>query len=134
MRTRSFLLGVAATIVTAGIAVVVAQHREGAGTTAQSHHPMEMLHSMCGDTGTADRHATRPHVPQDLAKAIELTAAQLTTIEQKVGEACAAMQRFHEEIMNVLTPAQQSKLRELHGGGHVESGIHDWLRKLHGGD
>jgi hypothetical protein len=115
MRTRSFLLGVA-TIVTVGIAVVVAQHREGTGTPAQSHHPMEMLHSMCGAAAAPDGQATKPRVPEHFAKAIELSAAQLTTIEQKVGEACAALHRIHEDILNVLTPAQRSKLRQLHGG------------------
>jgi hypothetical protein len=133
MRTRSFLLGVAATILTAGIAVVVAQHREDSGTSARSHHPMEMLHSMCGEAATSGQAAT-PHVPEHLAKTIALSATQLAAIEQKVGEACAAMHRFHEDILTVLTPAQRSKLRELHGGGQAESGIHGWLKKLHGGD
>lgn len=133
MRTRSFLLGVAATIVTAGIAVVVAQHRDGTAST-QSHHPMQMLHSMCDDAATPEGRATKPHVPEHLTKALDLTAAQLSTIEQKVGEACAAIHRLHEDMMNVLTPAQKSKLRELHGGGHGESGLHDWLKRLHGGN
>jgi Spy/CpxP family protein refolding chaperone len=134
MRTRSFVLGVAATIVTAGIAVVVAQHREGAGAPAQSRHPMEMIHSLCADPAAPDRHATKPHLPEHLTKAIELTATQQADIERKVGEACAAMSRLHEDIMNILTPAQRTKLRELHGGGHADSGIHGWLKKLHGGD
>ena len=48
------------------------------------------------------------------------------------GEACTAMARIHEQMMNVLTPEQRAKLHELHKNGHGDSAIVEFFKKLHG--
>jgi Spy/CpxP family protein refolding chaperone len=66
-----------------------------------------------------------------LAAKLELTADQRATVERVSTEACAAMSKYHQQILDVLTPDQQAKLKELHGSG--QSDLHAWFRKLHGG-
>jgi Spy/CpxP family protein refolding chaperone len=66
-----------------------------------------------------------------LAAKLELTPEQRATVERVTAEACAAMARYHQQILDVLTPDQQTKLKELHESG--PSGLHSLFRKLHGG-
>ena len=66
-----------------------------------------------------------------MAEELGLTAEQRATVERVTTEACAAIARYHEQILDVLTPEQREKLKELHG--HDDGGIHAILKKLHGG-
>src|SRR5262245_64634343 len=130
MRSKSLLLIVAAIIATAGITAVVAQHQMAAGTAHDpSHHPMQMLQAMCGDAADHHGQAAGQHVPAELAKALDLTPAQLSSIEKKAGEACAVLRRTHEDIMNVLTPEQRTKLQEMHRGDDSATGLHALMKK-----
>ena len=60
--------------------------------------------------------AATNHVPEALATALGLTKEQTKKIDQLASEACAAMMKYHEQILAVLTPEQQAKMKELHGG------------------
>ena len=43
------------------------------------------------------------------------------------------MTRIHEQMLSVLTPEQRAKVIEMHGQDHESSGLHDMMKKLHGG-
>jgi Spy/CpxP family protein refolding chaperone len=62
------------------------------------------------------REAVNAHHAQ-VATALGLTAEQLTTVDRLTTEACAAMKKYHEQIMAVLTPEQRQKLHDMHGSG-----------------
>ena len=128
MRRTLVLVG-AAVVVAGSLAVIYAQHAATAGT----HQPLQMLHSLCGESGAAGE-APKPHVPEHFAKMLDLSSTQLADIERIAGEACAVMRRTHESILQVLTPEQRAKVRELHGGEHETGGLHALLKKIHGGD
>ncbi len=128
MRRTLVLVG-AAVLVTGSLAVIYAQHAAPAAT----HQPLQMLHSLCGEPGAAGE-APRPHVPEHFVKMLDLSSTQLGDIERIAGEACAVMRRTHENILQVLTPEQRAKVRELHGGEHEVGGLHAFFKKLHGGD
>jgi Spy/CpxP family protein refolding chaperone len=120
---RTGLLGLGVLLVAAtGVSVVSAQH------TPPIHHVS--LHQICephapasGDTAASD-HASI------LAARLDLTAEQRATVERISNEACAAMTKYHQQILDALTPEQQIKLKELHENG--SRGLHAWFRKLHG--
>ncbi len=133
MRKTLFILGSAA-FVAASIAVIAAQHREGAGATPNSaaHPAFQFLHSACASHGAGHGQDARAHVPPDFAKALDLTSTQLSEIERMATEACAAMTRIHEQMMNVLTPEQRAKVHELHKSGHGGGAFLELLKKLHG--
>ncbi|MGH7948712.1 MAG: hypothetical protein ACREQF_05785, partial [Candidatus Binataceae bacterium] len=97
------------------------------------HQPLEILHSLCADSSAAAG-ATNAHVPEHFAKVLDLSSAQLSDIERIAADACAVMRRTHESILQVLTPEQRTRVRELHGGGHEAGGMHAFFKKLHGGD
>jgi Spy/CpxP family protein refolding chaperone len=128
---RRTLLVAAAVVIamTAGIALV-AQHRQAG--VSESGDPFAIFHHACltGDTAGA---GLADHVRKQLAPALDLTAAQVADVERIAGEACTAMRKIHESMMNVLTPDQQRKLQDLHSSGHGTSGLHDLMKKLHGG-
>lgn len=125
MRTSLFA-SAALVFAAAGVVVISAQHHGGSQAThAVSSHQMMMSH--CG----GNEEATRAHHAQ-LASALGLTAEQTATVERVSTEACAAMARFHEQILAVLTPEQRTKLQELHGAH--EGGDHPAaVVKRHGG-
>jgi len=127
---RSTLIIIGCTVLVAGsMAVITAQHLAPAAT----HHPMQMLHSMCGEPSPSGG-TQKAHVPEHLAKMLDLSSAQLGDIERIAADACAVMQKTHESILQVLTPEQRAKVRELHGGGDHSEGLASFLKKLHGGD
>ena len=107
---RTLLIVGSAVFVAASIAVLSAQHRPPG-----AHHPLQLMHSLCGEPAAAGQTA-KAHVPEHLAKMLELSSAQLADIERIAGEACEAMRRTHDNILQVLTPDQRAKVRELHGG------------------
>ena len=124
MRTGLFAsaaLGLAA----ASVVVISAQHH-GDGQKAHAVTSHQMM-SHCG----SDEEATRAHHAH-FAAALGLTTDQTATIERVATEACAAMARYHEQILAVLTPEQRAKLQELHGardgGGQPAAAV-----KRHGG-
>ena len=119
---RTSLFGVGAWLAAAAsVAVISAQ------STPPSHHGPHQVcapHGASGDAAPADHAAF-------LAVKLELTSDQRTTVARVSDEACAAMVKYHQQILDVLTPEQQAKLNELHGAG--QSNLHAWFRKLHGG-
>ena len=97
---RSTLIIIGCTVLVAGsMAVITAQHLAPAAT----HHPMQMLHSMCGEPSPSGG-TQKAHVPEHLAKMLDLSSAQLGDIERIAADACAVMQKTHESILQVLTP------------------------------
>ena len=118
---RTALLGLAAAVVIGGsVAVIGAQHTPAVHTAqhpASSH--ATMLHS-----------CESPQHVSVIAEQLNLTTEQRATVDRVSTEACAAMARYHEQILAVLTPEQREKLKALHG--HDEGGIHAILKKLHG--
>ena len=126
---RTALLGLGAAAVIGTSVAVIAQHPpavHSAQHTSPSHamvlHLCESAQGSSGDT--AGRHTSM------LAEKLGLTSEQRATVERVSTEACAAMARYHEQILAVLTPEQREKLNDLHG--HDEAGIHAILKKLHG--
>jgi len=109
---RTLAIAGAVVFVAGSIAVITAQHHPPAG-----HHPLQLLHSMCTDATAATGQVPNAHVPEHFAKMLDLSASQLSDIERIAGEACAVMRRTHENILQVLTPEQRAKVKELHGGG-----------------
>ena len=90
-----------------------------------------MPHQMCGPhASTSSSDAASDHA-SFLAAKLDLTAEQRATVERVSNEACAAMAKYHQQILDVLTPEQQAKLKELHDS--APSGLHAWVRRLHGG-
>lgn len=110
MRRTLVIIG-STVLVTGSIAVIAAQH----GAPAVRHQPLQMLHSLCADSAAAGE-APKPHVPEHFAKLLDLSTAQVADIERIAADACAVMRRTHENILQVLTPEQRAKVRELHGG------------------
>ena len=106
--SRSLIIA-CSTLLAGSLGVVAAQH-----PGAASHHPLQMLHSLC-DNSPANQ-ASKAHVPEHFAKMLNLSTTQLDEIEKLANEACAVMKRTHEGILQVLTPEQRAKVRELHGG------------------
>ena len=119
---RTSLFGVGALLAAAAsVAVISAQH------TPPGHHVPHQIcapHAASGDAAATDHAAL-------LAAKLELTSEQRATVERVSTEACAAMAKYHQQILDVLTPEQQAKLKGLHGAG--QSDLHGWFRKLHGG-
>ena len=120
MKTSLFGFG-ALLAAAASVAVINAQH------TPPVHHA---THQICAShTRASGETAANDHASL-LAAKLELTSEQRATVERVSADACAAMAKYHQQILDVLTPEQQAKLKELHGEG--QSDLHAWLRKLHG--
>ena len=120
---RTVLFGGALLTAAAATAVAIgAQQRP-------MHHPVP--HQICAGVnapGEADD-AAGNHAAFLTAK-LDLTTAQRATVERVSTEACAAMAKYHQELLGVLTAEQRATLHQLH---QDDSGIHAWFRKLHGG-
>jgi predicted transglutaminase-like cysteine proteinase len=129
MDMRPRFLGFAALIVAASVAVISAQHRQdthSAGTHGTRSH--QVLHDMCEShhaAGASSHHA-------EMSAALGLSAEQLSTIERINSEACAAMAKYHEQILAVLTPEQRAKMQEHHGATDQAGKAHSGTRR-HGG-
>ena len=130
MLKKSLLLS-ALMIGAASVGVLAAQHLRGGDSLSKMPPEMQFLHHACSTGGHGP--STSSHVPDAFAKALELTSAQQTEIDRLAAEACAQMARTHASIHNVLTPEQQAKVKELHGGDHGADGIHAIMKKRHGG-
>ena len=119
MRTSLFGFG-ALLAAAASVAVISAQH------TPPSH---QNVHQICAHAPASGEAAASDHA-SFLAEKLELTSEQRATVERVSAEACAAMAKYHQQILDVLTPEQHAKLKELHGSG--QSDLHALFRKLHG--
>jgi len=124
--------------VVAGVGVVLAQHttphqspqhasrpdhavcgnHHGTGTPVSQHH---------GSTASASSHAS------SFASILKLTAQQASDVDRITSEACAAMVKYQEQLLAVLTPEQRAKLQEMHGQGHADSPLATFFKRLHGG-
>src|SRR5262245_9605084 len=132
MMLKKSMLFVVAMVGAASVGVVAAQHFQGSHATTTTDPAIQFLHHACtATTGGATR---QPHVPDDLAKALELTAAQQAEIDRIATDACAQLTRIHESMLNVLTPEQRAKVNAMHGGEHGADGMHEIMKKLHGGN
>ena len=121
MRTSLFGFG-ALLAAAASVAVISAQH------TPPAH---QNVHQICAPHAPASGDAAASDHASFLAAKLELTSEQRATVERVSAEACAAMAKYHQQILDVLTPEQHTKLKELHRSG--QSDLHAWFRKLHGG-
>lgn len=127
-------LGLGITIVAAASVVAVgAQHREAghSAQVAESSHQIP-FHHLCASPPSASGDAAAGHHASQLAAALGLSSEQLSTVERVTTEACAAMTKYHEQIMAVLTPEQRAKLHQLHGIGEPRNVPHA-MPKRHGG-
>ena len=124
MRTR--LLGLGAVVVVASVALIGAQHRPDSTHSAGMHAPRtDQSHHAC-DPAAAGHHA-------EMAAALGLTAEQTTAIERISAEACAAMARYHEQILAVLTPEQRTKMQQHHETKDGHAGEAPGSKRHHGG-
>ena len=128
MRTALLGLGAAA-VIGASVAVISGQHAPAVHSAQHTSPPHAMVLHLCespqaSSADTASRHTSM------MAEKLALTAEQRATVERVSIEACAAMAKYHEQILDVLTPEQREKLQKLHG--HDEGGLHAILKKLHG--
>jgi Spy/CpxP family protein refolding chaperone len=116
------------------VAAQAATQHPAAPATATPHHA----------TASAQQHAaaaTQHHAAtaaasspvETLAAELKLTAQQAAEIDRLATEACAAMAKYHEQVLAVLTPEQRAKMQALHGGTDAESPLAAFFRKLHGG-
>jgi hypothetical protein len=134
MRKTLLVLGTFGIVTIGAGSVVATQLHTGPSSTHQPPvHHLQLLHASCADSASTTGQAAASHVPEHLAKALELSPAQLTQIEQMSTEACQQIRRIHEGMMAVLTPEQRAKVEALHKGGDTIGGIHEWFKKLHGG-
>ena len=78
------------------------------GTHAAASHRIPFEH-LCGSDDVSAKHAAA------VASALELTTDQSARFEKVTSEACAAMTKYHERILSILTPEQRETLKELHG-------------------
>jgi Spy/CpxP family protein refolding chaperone len=56
-----------------------------------------------------------------MSAALGLSAEQASTIERISSEACAAMAKYHEQILAVLTPEQRARMHDHLGA--IDHGI-----------
>lgn len=125
MRRSLALVGILV-IATGSLAVIYAQHV----APAPAHHPMQILHALCSDSGET----AKAHVPAHFTRVLELSSVQMGDIERIAGETCVVLRRSHDDIMHVLTPEQRAKVRELHGGNQEAGWLHAFFKKMHGGN
>ena len=128
-------------------AVVMAQHP----TTHQpARHSSRPSHAVCGMHHATASDATQQHSGQshaasqhhaaapsshggDVIAALKLNQHQAAEIHRLATEACAAMSKYHELILAVLTPEQRAKMNEMHAQGHADSPLAAFFQRLHGG-
>ena len=103
------LLGSGAFIAAVSVAVLAAQHSPRPhGAPSHEAQPHQSVHQMCGSDQAATHHA-------EMSAALGLSADQASAIERISTEACAAMAKYHDQILAVLTPEQRAKMQQRHG-------------------
>ena len=103
------------------------QHHAAPPATAAQHHATVAQQHVTSVTQTPSSHAAA------MAAELKLTDQQAAEIDRLTTEACAAMAKYHEQILAVLTPEQRAKMQALHGGTDAESPLATFFKKLHGG-
>ena len=112
---RTSLFGMALLVVVLAGGGIAAQHHGSASQHKASTDHQFLVHLCAASDGPAGSEAVNAHHAQ-VATALGLTVEQLTTVNRVTTEACAAIKKYHEQILAVLTPEQRQKLRDLHGG------------------
>jgi Spy/CpxP family protein refolding chaperone len=118
---RRALLGFSAALVIGGSVAALSQHAPAVHSGQHASSPHAAMMQSCDS----------PEHVSLMADKLDLTTEQRSTVDRVTTEACAAMARYHEQILGVLTPEQREKLKTLHT--HDESGLHAIITKLHGG-
>jgi hypothetical protein len=121
-----------AALVTGASVVAVTAHSYGgqspsAAPVEGSHFTSHMCAARIGSQNTPisghDAH---------LAAILGLSGDQQVHIERIAADACAAMAKYHDQILAELTPGQRAKLHPLHGETGAPSALHRLMKKLHG--
>jgi Spy/CpxP family protein refolding chaperone len=129
------------------VAVVIAQHPTAHQPAQHSSRPS---HAVCGmhhatASDATQQHSSRLHAGSqhhaaapsshggDVIAALKLNQHQAAEIDRLATEACAAMSKYHEQIVAVLTPEQRAKMNEMHAQGHADSPLAAFFKRLHGG-
>lgn len=152
MRTRFIGIGVAV-VGLASVVVVGAQHRAAPAAAtpvastamalpcANHQAPTHTSASMVDHAAMAQRHGGAAHASSApdhasaMTSALGLSSEQTAQVQAISTEMCAAIAKFHEQMMAVLTPEQRAKLHAMHDahGSDGVSGLHAFFRWLHGG-
>jgi hypothetical protein len=113
------LLGLGAVTMVFALTAVRAQHdqRSHVAQTQPGQHRMS-LEQVCAPHLSAGGAQTSAQDTAHLTSALGLTADQSVAVERATNEFCAAMKKFHDQVHEILTPEQRTKLRTLHGDGH----------------
>jgi Spy/CpxP family protein refolding chaperone len=118
---RTALLGLAAAVVIGGsVAAISTQHAPAVHSGQHATSSRAAMMHACDS----------PQHVSMMADKLDLTTEQRANVERVTTEACAAMAKYHEQILAALTPEQREKLKDLHG--HDDGGAHAILKKLHG--
>jgi hypothetical protein len=126
MRT-GLILTTAASVVAVSVGVLTAQHAVGIHPAPASHHPICAMPHAAGGDASVEGHGTR------MSAMLGLTADQAAEIDRLSAEACASIEKYHEQILGVLTAEQRERMESLHGKQQHGSTLHEWMKKLHGG-
>jgi len=118
---RTALLGLVAALVIGGSAAALSQHAPAVHSGQHASSPHAAMMHACDS----------PEHISMMAEKLDLTTEQRATVERVATEACAAMAKYHEQILAALTPEQREKLKAVHA--HDEGGLHAIMKKLHGG-
>lgn len=112
---RNLIVVAAFLFVATGAGVLAVQHAQA--QHAQPHqvpqHASRPHLAVCGEHHGAA--SPKQHVAE-MATALKLTEPQAAEIETLTTEACAAMAKYHERILAVLTPEQRAAMQSMHGG------------------
>ena len=111
------LLSFGALTIVLGLTAVYAQHDQRTHAGQVTSHQRMSLEQLCAHTSADDVQKSAAHTAH-LASILGLTADQSVAVERATNEFCVAMKKFHDQVHEVLTPEQRTKLQALHGGGH----------------
>ena len=114
MRTSLFGMGLLGIVLAGG--AISAQHHGTVSAQHKASTDQQFLLHLCAASETGADTANAHHA--QVATVLGLSAEQLATVDRLTTEACAAMKKYHEQIMAVLTPEQRQKLHDMHGRGH----------------
>jgi hypothetical protein len=113
----------------AGVVAISAHSYTGQSSSAPAAQELPFVSQMC-DGRTAQSTADSRHLDH-LAAVLGLSAEQRISVERISGDACAAMIKYHNEMLSELTPDQHTKLAALHAQPRVASSFHRLMMKVH---
>lgn len=125
------LIALASLVAGASIVAVSAHSYGGQSAAAAPTTDSAFASHMCGASDGQRGPASDHHA--HLAAMLGLSGDQQANIERITNDACAAMAKYHEQILAELTPEQRAKVQALHGHGSSPSSFHRLMMKLHGG-